>query len=480
MGGGVGLFDADGDGWLDVYFVNGCRLPIDPARPPTPNKLFRNNGDGTFADVTARAGVAGRGYGMGCAVGDYDNDGHDDLFVTGLGSTLLYRNNGDGTFTDVTAKAGVGSTRWCTAAGFGDLDGDGDLDLVVVTYVEADPRHSPDCHGALGHPIHCPPGKFPAQFDHLFRNNGDGTFTDVSREAGLEVPDGRGLGLAIADLDGDGRLDLFVANDAVPNFLFLNRGGLRFEETATAAGAAYDGNGNATASMGVVADDLDGDGRLDLFHTNFRNEGNTFLRNLGGGLFADASARAGLDAPSRPMTGFGAAALDADNDGRLDLFVANGHVDDQPWVRQPMAQRPPLVHRPRRRPLPTRPRPPTSPPISPRPSSAEAWPRATSTTTGASTWSSSTATPPPPCSTTPAPAATGSALRLVGTTSSRTPIGARATCRPAAARSSAGSPAARATSPPTTTASGSGWATPPPSTSSKSSGLRAPSNAFPA
>jgi tetratricopeptide (TPR) repeat protein len=340
MGGGVGLFDADGDGWLDVYFVNGCRLPIDPDRPPAPNRLFRNNGDGTFADVTAGAGVGGRGYGMGCAVGDYDNDGHDDLFVTGLGSTLLYHNNGDGTFTDVTMKAGVGSTRWCTAAGFGDLDGDGDLDLVVVTYVEADPRNAPDCHSALGHPIHCPPGKFPAQFDHLFRNNGDGTFTDVSREAGLEVPDGRGLGLAIADLDGDGWLDLFVANDAVPNFLFLNRGGLRFEETATAAGAAYDGTGNATASMGVVADDLDGDGRLDLLHTNFRNEGNTFLHNLGSGLFVDASARAGLDAPSRPMTGFGAAALDADNDGRLDLFVANGHVDDQPWIRLPMAQLP--------------------------------------------------------------------------------------------------------------------------------------------
>jgi tetratricopeptide (TPR) repeat protein len=340
LGGGVGLLDADGDGWLDIYFVNGCPLPVDPARPPAPNRLFRNNGDGTFTDVTARAGVGGRGYGMGCVVGDYDNDGHDDLFVTGLGSTVLYHNNGDGTFTDVTAKAGVGSNRWCTAAGFGDLDGDGDLDLVVVTYVAADPRHSPVCRGALGHPIHCPPGKFPAQFDHLFRNDGDGTFTDVSREAGLEIPDGRGLGLAIADLDGDGRLDLFVANDAVPNFLFLNRGGLRFEETAVSAGAAYDGNGNATASMGVVADDLDGDGRLDLFHTNLRNEGNTFLRNLGGGLFADTSARVGLDAPSRPMTGFGASALDADNDGRLDLVVANGHVDDQPWVRQTMAQPP--------------------------------------------------------------------------------------------------------------------------------------------
>ncbi len=340
MGGGVGLLDFDDDGWLDVYFVNGCRLPVDRGRPPAPNRLFRNRGDGTFDDVTARAGVGGVGYGMGCAVGDFDNDGLDDLVVTGLGSLVLYRNRGDGTFDDVTARSGLASSRWCTAAGFGDLDGDGDPDLVVVTYVEADPGRSPECRDSSGRPIHCPPGKFPAQFDHLFRNNGDGTFTDVSREAGLEVPDGRGLGLAIADLDGDGRLDLFVANDAVPDFLFLNRGGLRFEEVGAASGVAYDGNGNATASMGVVADDLDGDGRIDLFHTNFRNEGNTLLRNLGPGLFADASARAGLDAPSRPVTGFGAAALDADNDGRLDLFVANGHVDDQPWIRVHMAQPP--------------------------------------------------------------------------------------------------------------------------------------------
>ncbi|WP_435015348.1 FG-GAP-like repeat-containing protein [Tundrisphaera sp. TA3] len=340
MGGGVGLIDYDGDGWLDVYFVNGCRRPVDRAAPPAPNRLFRNIGQGRFEDVTERAGVGGKGDGTGCTVGDYDNDGHDDLFVTGLGSTVLYRNRGDGTFADVTEAASVGSSRWCTAAGFGDLDGDGDLDLVVVTYVDADPAKSPPCHDALGKPIHCPPGKFPAQFDHLFRNNGDGTFADASREAGLEVPDGRGLGLAIADLDDDGRLDLFVANDAVPDFLFLNRGGLRFEEVGASAGAAFDGNGNATASMGVVADDLDGDGRIDLFHTNFRNEGNTLLRNLGGGQFADISAGSGLDGPSRPVTGFGTVAIDGDNDGRLDLFVANGHVDDQPWLDQPMAQRP--------------------------------------------------------------------------------------------------------------------------------------------
>jgi hypothetical protein len=340
MGGGVGLIDFDGDGWLDIYLVNGCPLPIDPDDPPSPNRLFRNDGDGTFADATESAGVGGRGYGMGCAVGDIDGDGDDDLFVTGYGSTVLYRNDGDGTFTDVTESAGVGSDRWSTAAGFADLDGDGDLDLVVVTYVDADPLTAPDCKDSSGRPIHCPPGRFPAQFDLLFRNDGDGTFTDVSAEAGLEVPDGRGLGLAIADLDGDGRLDLFVANDAVPDFLLLNRGGLRFEEVGVASGVAFDGAGRATASMGVVSDDLDGDSLIDLYHTNFRNEPDTLLRNLGGGQFADATAGSGLEAPSLAVTGFGACAFDGDNDGTLDLFVANGHVDDQPWVGVPMAQLP--------------------------------------------------------------------------------------------------------------------------------------------
>ncbi|RUL88672.1 FG-GAP-like repeat-containing protein [Tautonia sociabilis] len=339
MGGGVGLIDSDGDGWLDVYFVNGCPLPVDPDDPPAPNRLFRNRGDGTFEDVTDRAGVGGRGYGMGCAVGDYDGDGDDDLFVTGFGATVLYRNNGDGTFADVTGSAGVASDRWSTASGFADLDGDGDLDLVVVTYVEADPATAPPCSDPSGEPIHCPPGRFPAQEDLLFRNNGDGTFTDVSREAGLDRP-GRGLGLAIVDADEDGTLDLFIANDAEADFLFLNRGGLRFEEQGVAAGAAFDGDGRATASMGVIADDLDGDGRIDLYHTNFRNEPDTLLRNLGNGLFFDATSGSGLEGPSLAVTGFGAVALDGENDGALDLFVANGHVDDQPGIGQPMAQPP--------------------------------------------------------------------------------------------------------------------------------------------
>jgi tetratricopeptide (TPR) repeat protein len=338
MGGGVALIDFDDDGWLDIYFVNSCALPFDGQSPPRPNKLYRNRGNGTFEDVTDRAGVGGRGYGMGCVVGDFDNDGHDDLFLTGFNQTVLYRNRGDGTFADVTTKAGVASSRWTTAAGFGDLDGDGDLDLTVVTYVEADPKDVLECRDKSGGLIHCQPGRFPAQLDHLFRNNGDGTFSDISRQAGIEVPEGRGLGLAIADLDGDGRLDLFVANDGTANCLFRNRGGLRFDEVGQTAGVAYDAMGQPTASMGVVAEDLNADGLIDLFHTNFINQSSTLRWNLGAGLFMDATLAANLAAPSRSLTGFGSVALDVDNDGTLELFVANGHTDDQPWFNTPMAQ----------------------------------------------------------------------------------------------------------------------------------------------
>ncbi len=210
----------------------------------------------------------------------------------------------------------------------------------MITYVDIDLDDALACRDHAGRPIHCTPGRYPAQADLLYRNNGDGTFTEVSHAAGFEAEGGRGLGLAIADLDEDGQLDLFVANDASPNFLFRNKGGLRFEEIGTTAGIATNGSGRATASMGVVANDLDGDGRIELFLTNLVNESNTFFQNLGHGLFHDATLGAGLDAPSRPKTGFGDAALDADNDGRLDLFVANGHVDDRPWANSRMALTP--------------------------------------------------------------------------------------------------------------------------------------------
>lgn len=342
MGGGVALLDYDGDGRLDVYFVNGCRIPFDRADAPRPNRLFRNLGGWKFEDVTARAGVGGLGYGMGATVADYDGDGDDDLFVTGIERAILYQNNGDGTFRDATDAAGVACQGlWSTAAGFGDLDGDGDLDLMVVTYVEDDPAVPRACRDHAGKPIHCSPGQYLAQPDGLFRNEGDGTFSDVGASSGIAAAEnGRGLGLAVADLDGDGRLDLYVANDASRDFFFRNRGGMLFEELGETAGLAYDGSGHATASMGVAAEDLDGDGLVDLFHTNFLNEPNTLHRNLGGGMFADATLAARLAAPSVAVTGFGVAAEDLNNDGYLDLFVANGHVDDQPWVNSPMAQRP--------------------------------------------------------------------------------------------------------------------------------------------
>ena len=340
MGGGVGLIDYDNDGWLDIYLVNGCQLPVDPHHPPAPNRLYRNLQNGHFEDVTERAGVGGRGYGMGCAIGDFDGDGNDDLFLTGLRETLLYRNRGDGTFEDVTRQAGVQSTRWTTAAGFADLDGDHDVDLVVIAYVDADPGRPIPCRDQTGRRIHCTPGYYRAQSNHLFRNNGNGTFSDVAQQAGLAKVEAPGLGLAIADFDDDGRLDLFIANDAVPNTLFHNLGSLRFEEMGVTAGLAYNGEGHATASMGVVADDLDGDGLIDIFHTNLVTEASTLARNLGDGRFTDVTEHAGLLAPSRSVTGFGTVALDADNDGRLDLFVANGHVDDMPWQNRPMGELP--------------------------------------------------------------------------------------------------------------------------------------------
>jgi thioredoxin-like negative regulator of GroEL len=331
MSGGVGLLDYDGDGWLDVYLVQGGKFPPDPQAPPAGDRLFRNRADGTFEDATESAGIAGlaRGYGHGVTVGDFDSDGHPDLFLTRWRAYQLLRNRGDGTFEDVTEAAGLGGDRdWPTSAAFADLDNDGDLDLYVCHYLEWDAERPRLCRDEAK-PIYryCAPQHFRSRPDHLFRNDG-GRFTDLTAEAGIDDWHGQGLGVVAADFDGDGHLDLFVANDQSANYLFRNRGGLKFEEVGEISGAASNANGGYQASMGVACGDFDEDGLADLAVTNFYNESTTFYRSLGDGIFADHTAEIGLAIPSRHRLGFGAAFLDANDDGHLDLATVNGHVED--------------------------------------------------------------------------------------------------------------------------------------------------------
>jgi enediyne biosynthesis protein E4 len=330
-GGGVAMLDYDGDGWVDVYCVQGGAFPPRSDRPPTGDRLFRNKGDGTFEDVTGRAGIAAmpRGYGHGVTAGDYDGDGDPDLFITRWRAYALYRNNGDGTFSDVTGAAGLGGPRgWPSSAAMADLDGDGDMDLYVCHYVDWDADNPRLCHDRVTNAyIACNPHESRSEADHLFRNDG-GRFVDVTAEAGIVDRDGRGLGVVAADLDEDGKLDLFVANDLSANYLFRNLGGMRFEEVGHIAGVASNAGGGYQAGMGIAAGDLDGDGRIDLAVTNFFGESSTFYRNLGGGLFADDTVAIGLAAPSRDLLGFGVAFFDANDDGWLDLASANGHVND--------------------------------------------------------------------------------------------------------------------------------------------------------
>jgi len=337
MSGGVGLLDFDGDGWLDVYAVQGGPFPP-PQNSPVGDRLYHNRGDGTFEDVTHRAGLlrfAG-GYGHGVAVGDYDNDGHPDLFITRWRSYALYHNRGDGSFDDVTARANLGGEfDWPTSAAWADLDSDGDLDLYVCHYLVFDVKSAHVCADARSHVNHyCSPRDFAPLPDHVFRNDG-GRFVDVTAAAGFVDPDGRGLGVVAADLDDDNRIDLYVANDMSANYLFHNLGEFRFEETAFHAGAAANSSGLFQSGMGIACGDLDNDGRPDLAVTNYYGESTTLFHNLGGGLFADYTARSGLAAPTRQLLGFGIAFLDANNDGRLDLISANGHVSDYrpvfPW-----------------------------------------------------------------------------------------------------------------------------------------------------
>ena len=339
--GGVGVLDYDGDDWMDVYVVQGGAFPPDPSRPHDGDRLFRNRGDGTFEDVTERSGIAAmpRGYGHGVAVGDVDADGRPDLFITRWRSYALYRNKGDGTFEDVTAAYGLDGDRdWPTSAAFADFDGDGDLDLYVAHYLEWDaedptlcPRVTVSKTAELSEPEqrynYCTPRAFSPLADHLFRNDG-GRFVDVTEEAGVLETWGRGLGVTTADVDGDGLIDIFVANDTTANFLWRNLGGMKFEEVALESGVACNATGAYQAGMGTACGDVDGDGRPDLLVTNFYGESTTYFRNLGGGAFADQGAAINLTGPTRFLLGFGVCLFDADNDGRLDLAAANGHVND--------------------------------------------------------------------------------------------------------------------------------------------------------
>jgi tetratricopeptide (TPR) repeat protein len=330
MSGGVAFLDYDGDGWLDVYVVQGGRFPPEPG-VRCGDRLYRNNGDGTFADATERAGLAAfaGGYGHGVAVGDLDNDGDPDVLVTRWRGYALYVNAGDGTFADATEESGLGGDRgWPTSAAFADFDGDGDLDLYVCHYAQWDERNPRACFEPnTGRPVYCPPVTLDGEADHLFRNDG-GRFVDVTAEAGIADPDYRGMGVVAADLDGNGLVDLFVANDMNPNLFFRNLGGLRFEETAELSGLASNADGGYLAGMGIACGDLDGDGQIDLAVTNFYGECTRLYRNLGSGQFADETAAIGLAGPTRYRLGFGIGFADVNNDGLLDIIQANGHVDD--------------------------------------------------------------------------------------------------------------------------------------------------------
>ncbi|AGA31254.1 CRTAC1 family protein [Singulisphaera acidiphila] len=334
MSGGVGLLDVNGDGYLDVLALQGGSFPPRSNQRHGGDRLFLNRSNGTFEDITDRSGLSvpsekPQGYSHGVAVGDYDGDGHADLFITRWRGYALYRNRGDGRFDDVTEQAGLGGDRdWPTSAAFADLDGDGDLDLYVCHYLKWDAEHPRLCPNAAGTGyLSCDPRHFKALPDHLFRND-NGRFVDVTQEAVPADIDGRGLGVVVADLDGDGRVDLFVANDGTANYLLRNLGGFRFEEVALTAGVACNAGGSFQAGMGTAVGDLDGDGNPDLFVTNFYGESTTYFSNLGQGLFADRTAAIGLAAPSRSVLGFGVALFDANNDGFPDLVTANGHVND--------------------------------------------------------------------------------------------------------------------------------------------------------
>ena len=386
MGSGAVFFDFDADGWVDLFLVDGGSV-ADTAVAPQ-HRLFRNQRDGTFRDVTSHSRIRGTAYGMGACAGDVDNDGRIDLYVTGYGGNALYRNDGGGVFSDVTREAAVGVARWSTSCAFLDMDRDGDLDLFVANYLDAARDNNRFC----GNPqrrirVYCHPLNYKGLASVLYRNNGKGVFTDVSAAAGIAPHVGNGLGVAVGDYDDDGLPDVFVANDAVPNFLFHNEGGGRFTEVGLAAGVAVARDGKPRAGMGTEFADYNGDGRLDLVVTNHEFETHSLFRNDGAGVFTDATVESGLGPATLPFVGFGVAFFDFDNSGSLDF----GHRQ-RPRHRQhgalpirlhpraaqaavPQPERPPLAWRPVARPAPG-----SRPPASGAPSSRATW-----TTTATST-----------------------------------------------------------------------------------------------
>jgi len=349
MGAGCAFLDYDNDGWMDIYLVNSGKCDFYDPAVPLRNALYKNNRDGTFTDVTERAGVGGIGYGQGVAIGDYNADGLPDLYVTGYGGSVLYHNNGDGTFSDVTGKAGLSTPGWATSAVWFDYDNDGRLDLFVCRYVDFDKaKHhrcaAPKVTGLPDQAAYCNPRSYGPTANWLFHNNGDGTFTDVSQSSGIAERRGKSLGVVATDIDNDGRLDLFVANDTVANFLFANLGNGRFEEVAEQSGVAYSAEGRPRGGMGVDSADYNQDGWMDLFVTNLDREMFSMYQNNHDRTFDDDASHNGVGAATRLMSGWGMKFFDYDNDGNLDLLLVNGEPDDQVARAEPrVSYREPLM-----------------------------------------------------------------------------------------------------------------------------------------
>jgi hypothetical protein len=329
VGAGCAFLDYDNDGWMDIYLVNSGRCDFYEPTQPLHNALYHNNRDGTFTDVTQKAGVSGNAYGMGVAVGDYDGNGFPDLYVTQYPHSILYHNNGDGTFTDVTARAGVTAPGWATSAVWFDYDNDGRLDLFVCRFVDYSKSKLKFCGDRLtGERFYCIPSIYDPMPCWLFRNNGDGTFTDVSKESGISQSLAKAWGVVAADVNNDGRMDLYVTNDTVPNFLFSNRGKGRFEEIGMLAGVGVNVFGKPRSGMGVDAADYDQDGWVDLFEANVDHEMYSLYHNDTNEAFSDVALSTGIGAATRLMSGWGLKFFDYDNDGDLDLLLCNGHPDD--------------------------------------------------------------------------------------------------------------------------------------------------------